>query len=174
MEPITRFLDVEAAEDLDRLMSRVPGAAFTCYHPHGKEYEGFLDENGTPWLREDGGLEARPVLEVIDPPFRISYPLAPGLSDHDESEVMCSVLHTGEELEAYRAGFAQAEGGVDADHRAYAVDGRGRHWLLMASATVTTVVAFGLGRDEHGEAHAETVPFDTERLSLPITVVEID
>lgn len=174
LEPITRFLDVGAAEDLDRLLGRVPGAVFTCYHPHGKQYEGFIDDHGQPWLREHDGGQARPVLEVIDPPFRISYPLAPALSTHDESEVRCSVLHTVQELEDFRAGFARTEAGVDAGHRAYALDGRGRHWLLTVSATVTSVVACGLEAGEHGEAHAVTVPFDAQRLSLPVTVVEID
>lgn len=174
LEPISRYLDVEVAEDLESLLSRVPGAVFTCYHPHGKQYAGFIDDNGRPWLREDDGGEARQVLEVIDPPFRISYPLAPALSIHDESQVRCSVLHTIQELEDYRAGFARTGAGVDAGHRAYALDGRGRHWLVMVSATVTTVVASRVEIDEHGEAHAVTVPFDAERLSLPITVVEID
>lgn len=174
LEPITRFLDVGAAEELDGVLGGVPGAVFTCYHPHGKQHDGFVDDDGQPWLREDDGGEARPVLEVINAPFRNSYPLAPALSTHDESEVRCSVLHTVQELEDFRAGFAPTEAGVDAGHRAYALDGRGRHWMVMVSATVTSVVACVLEAGEHGEAHAVTVPFDAERLSLPVTVVEID
>lgn len=173
LEPITRLLDVGAAEDLDRLLGRVLGAVFTCYHPHGQQYEGFVDD-GRPWLHEDDGGKARPVLEVIDSPFCISYPLAPALSTHDESEVRCSVLHTVQELEDYLAGFAPTEAGVDAGHRAYALDGRGRHRMVMVSVTVTIEVACGLETGEHGVAHAVTVPFDAERLPLPVTVVEID
>jgi hypothetical protein len=60
------------------------------------------------------------------------------------------------------------------DERAHAVDGRGRHWTLMASGTVTTVFTCRLGRDEQGVTFTETVPFGTERVPLPITVVEID
>lgn len=107
--------------------------------PHGKQYEGFVDD-GRPWLREDDSGKARPVREVIDPPFRISFPLAPALSTHDESEVGCSVLRTVQGLEDYLAGFAHADAGVDTDHRAYALDGRGRHWMVMVLATVTTEI----------------------------------
>jgi len=174
LEPITRFFDVESPEDLDGLHHRVPGPDFTCYHPHGRQYEGFFDEDGTPWLRDGQGATGRPALEVVHPPFRIAYPLAPALTVHDESEVTCSVLRTVEDVEAYQAGFVGMEGGVDAEHQAHAVDGRGRHWTLMASGTATTVFASRLDRDEHGVTFTETVPLDTERVPLPITVVEIE
>jgi hypothetical protein len=45
--------------------------------------------------------------------------------------------------------------------------------MLMVSAMGASVVACDLVNDEHVRAHAETVPFDAERLCLPITVVEI-
>jgi hypothetical protein len=84
------------------------------------------------------------------------------------------VLHTVEDMESFPAGFIELKGGVNTEHQAHALEGRGRHWTLMASGTATTVFASRLDRDEQGVTFTVTVSCDPERVSLPITVVEID
>ncbi|MFI7481114.1 hypothetical protein ACH9EU_01730 [Kocuria sp. M1R5S2] len=174
LPPITRVLDVETAEELDGLAARLPGPEFVCYHPHGTEHEGYLDEDGRPWLRGRHGAGKRAVLDVIRPPFRVAAPVAPPVTVHDETQVTCSVLHTSEELAAYRSRFAAAEGGTDAEHQAHAVDGRGRHWTLVATEGGTTVRACRFRGEADGVTFAEAVLLEDGALPLPVTVVEID
>lgn len=174
LEPLMRFFAVDRAEDLDGLSGRIPGSGFICYYPNDEEYEGFLDGTGRIWLRGDDATPARHLLEVLEPPFRVAYPVAPAVSAGEESVVSAGVLHTPEELASYRARFADVEGDADMDHQAHAVDATGQHWTLMLGTDRDEVLAVCFGRDEGGVPFSEQTTFDAETLPLPITVVELD
>ncbi|MGQ1795749.1 hypothetical protein ACT4S5_01220 [Kocuria oceani] len=174
LEPLTRFLAVDRAEDLAGLASRIPGSGFLCFYPNDEEYAGFVDGTGRLWLRGDDASPARELLEVLEPPFRIAYPVAPAVTGDEEAVVAAGVLQTPEELEDYRTRFADLEGGADLDHQAHAVDANGQHWTLMVGPDPATVLALCVGRDEDGNPFSEQIPFDSESLPLPITVVELD
>ena len=117
---------------------------------------------------------ARELLEVLEPPFRIAYPVAPAVTGDEEAIVSAGVLQTPEELEAYRARFADVEGEADLDHQAHAVDAVGQHWTLMAGAEPGEVLALCFGRDEAGVPFSEQTAFTAESMPLPVTVVELD
>lgn len=174
LEPLMRYFAVEHAADLSGLSARIPGSGFLCFYPNDEEYEGFLDGTGRIWLRGDDATPARELLEVLEPPFRVAYPVAPAVSVGEESVVSAGVLHTPEELAAYRDRFADVEGDVDAEHQAHAVDGNGQHWTLLVGTDPGEVLAVCFGRDEGGTAFSEQTAFDAESLPLPITVVELD
>ena len=174
LEPLIRFLAVDRAEDLHGLAARIPGSGFLCYYPNDEEYMGFLDGTGRIWLRADDATPARELLEVLEPPFRIAYPVAPAVTGDEEAVVSAGVLQTPEELDAYCARFADVDGGVDLDHQAHAVDAVGQHWTLMVGAEPTAVVAVCFGRDDDGTPFSEQTAFSAESLPLPITVVELD
>ena len=157
LEPLMRYFAVEHAADLSGLSARIPGSGFLCFYPNDEEYEGFLE-----------------LLEVLEPPFRVAYPVAPAVAVGEESVVSAGVLHTPEELAAYRARFADVEGDQDLQHQAHAVDGNGQHWTLVVGADAGEVLAVCFGRDEGGTAFSEQTSFDAESLPLPITVVELD
>lgn len=174
LEPLTRFLAVDRPDDLTGLSARIPGSGFLCFYPNEEEYEGFLDGTGRLWLRPDDATPAKELLKVLEPPFRIAYPVAPAVTGNEESVVSAGVLHTPEELAAYRARFADVEGDADLDHQAHAVDGNGQHWTLMLGTAPDKVLALCFGRDEAGVPFSEQTTFDAEALPLPITVVELD
>lgn len=174
LEPLVRFLAVDRAEDLQELAKRIPGSGFLCYYPNEEEYEGFLDGTGKLWLRGDDATPAKELLEVLEPPFRVAYPVAPAVTGDEESVVSAGVLHTPEDLAAYRARFADMDGGVDMDHQAHAVDAAGQHWTLMLGTDPGEVLAVCFGRDEAGVPYSAQTTFDAEQLPLPITVVELD
>ncbi|MFI7481628.1 hypothetical protein ACH9EU_04340 [Kocuria sp. M1R5S2] len=174
LEPLMRFLAVDRAEDLQELAERIPGSGFVCFYPNDEEYEGFLDGAGRFWLRGDDATPAKKLLDVLEPPFRVAYPVAPAVTGNEESVVSAGVLHTPEELAAYRGRFFDADGGVDLDHQAHAIDANGQHWTLMRGDTSEEVVAVCFARDERGEAFSAQTPFDAEELPLPVTVVELD
>ncbi|GGG42026.1 hypothetical protein GCM10011374_00460 [Kocuria dechangensis] len=174
LEPLVRFLAVDHAADLTGLSARIPGSGFICYYPNEEEYEGFLDATGRTWWRGDDATPAQELLEVLEPPFRIAYPVAPAVTADEEVVVSAGVLHSPEELAAYRARFSEVDGGVDLDHQAHAVDATGQHWTLMLGADAEVVVATRVGRDEDGSPFWEQTAFDAESLPLPVTVVELD
>jgi hypothetical protein len=174
LEPLIRFLAVDHAADLTGLSARIPGSGFLCYYPNDEEYEGFLDGTGRIWLRGDDATPARELLEVLEPPFRIAYPIAPAVTANEESVVSAGVLHTPVELDADRARFADVDGGVDEDHQAHAVDASGQHWTLILGAEPGVVLALCVGRDQDGTPFSEQTIFDAATLPLPITVVELD
>jgi hypothetical protein len=174
LEPLTRFLTVEHAADLSGLAARIPGSGFLCFYPNDEEYAGFVDGTGRLWLRGDDATPARELLEVLEPPFRIAYPVAPALTGDEEAIVSAGVLQTPEEVAAYRARFADVEGDADLDHQAHAVDAVGQHWTLMAGTEPGEVLALCFGRDESGVPFSEQTAFDAESLPLPVTVVELD
>ncbi|GGG47185.1 hypothetical protein GCM10011374_06990 [Kocuria dechangensis] len=174
LEPLIRFFAVDHAADLTGLSDRIPGSGFLCYYPNDEEYEGFLDGAGRLWLRGDDATPAKELLDVLEPPFRVAYPVAPVPGPGDETVVSAGVLHTPEELEAYRTRFADADGGVDEDHQAHAVDASGQHWTLMLGEEPGIVLALCFGRDENGAPFSERTTFDAATLPLPITVVELD
>lgn len=174
LEPIVRFLTVDRTEDLEGLAARIPGSGFLCFYPNDEEYTGFVDGSGRLWLRGDDATPARELLAVLEPPFRIAYPVAPAVTGDQDAVVSAGVLQTPDELEAYRARFADVEGDSDLDHQAHAVDASGQHWTLMAGTDADQVLAVCFGRDEAGRPFSEQTSFDAESLPLPITVVELD
>lgn len=174
VEPLVRFLAVDRPEDLEGLAARIPGSGFLCYYPNDEEYSGFVDGTGRLWLRGDDAVPARELLEVLEPPFRIAYPVAPAVTGEEEAIVSAGVLQSPEELEAYCTRFADVDGGADLDHQAHAVDAVGQHWTLMVGPDPSEVLALCVGRDEDGNPFSEQIPFTAESLPLPITVVELD
>ncbi|MCD1144204.1 hypothetical protein LQU92_02985 [Kocuria sp. LUK] len=174
LEPLMRYFAVDSASDLEGLAQRIPGSGFLCFYPNDEEYEGFLDGTGRIWLKGDDATPAKELLSVLEPPFRVAYPVAPAVGAGEESVVSAGVLHTPEELAAYRERFADVEGELDLDHQAHAVDGAGQHWTLMLGTSPGEVLAMCFGRDETGQPYSAQTSFDAEELPLPITVVELD
>lgn len=168
--PITRVTGVNDASEVAERLALVPGPTFTVIHATGQRHQGFRDQSGAGWVITHGSHLPQPLAE-IDPPYLLSYPIAPEATAEDSLTVCVGVLRTEHERDTYNQKFIESDGEQHNAHQALAVDAHGGHWRLRINWETHLIVADiihtvpGAGG---GGSH------DFTELLLPVTVVELD